>query len=95
MLKKENTKSYFVMDENIKSKEYDNFNHVDIANNITSIIKNDKYKTPYNITLIAKWGVGKSGIINIIEEDLEREKTLAKESKYKVTIINVWRHENL
>ena len=76
------------MDTRLKNEGMDQFGHKDIADNIINLIKNDTYQAPYNIALIGKWGLGKSSILKIIEDDLEKEK-----DTYKVIPINAWKYE--
>ena len=71
-MKKVVQKDYYVMDERLSSKEMDRFGHKDIADNILNLIKNQKYKTPYNIALIGKWGLGKSSILKLVEEEIKK-----------------------
>lgn len=88
-MKKVVQKDYYVMDERLSSKEMDRFGHKDIADNILNLIKNKKYKTPYNIALIGKWGLGKSSILKLVEEEIKK----ANSKNIKMITINAWKYE--
>lgn len=87
-LKKDKQKNYYVMDECLKKRDMDKFGHKEIADNIINLIKNNKYQAPYNIALIGKWGLGKSSILKMVENDLNSDK-----DKYDVILINAWKYE--
>ncbi len=87
-LKKKEQKNYYVMDECLKKRDMDQFGHKEIADNIINLIKNNKYQAPYNIALIGKWGLGKSSILKMVENDLNSDK-----DKYDVILINAWKYE--
>ena len=87
-MKKRKCKNYYVMDECLKKRDMDQFGHQEIANNILNLIINNKYHAPYNIALIGKWGLGKSSILKILEDDIKKEQT-----DFKVISINAWKYE--
>ncbi|RGS63164.1 hypothetical protein DWX81_16125 [Roseburia inulinivorans] len=47
----------------------------------------DNNRTPYNIAVIGKWGLGKSSLINMVKSELENK------ADYKVIQINAWKYE--
>ncbi len=62
------------------------FGHIDIAENLKQIILN--CPTPFTIGLFAKWGTGKTTIINLLRESLKQE------SKFiAVANVDTWKYE--
>lgn len=88
-MKKNTAKNYYVMDACLENPSMDKFRHKEISDSIFNLITNDKYPTPYNIALIGKWGLGKSSILKILEDNLKKEN-----KKYKVISINAWKYES-
>lgn len=64
----------------------DEFRHEDIAKNVINIIENER--TPYNIALVGRWGIGKSSLSNMIKRHLEKNP-----EEYIVEEINAWKYE--
>ena len=54
-----------------------------------NLIKNKKYKAPYNIALIGKWGLGKSSILKLVEEEIKQDSS----QNIKMITINAWKYE--
>ena len=77
------------MDEKLSDKQMDQFGHKNIADNILNLIKNKKYKAPYNIALIGKWGLGKSSILKLVEEEIKQDSS----QNIKMITINAWKYE--
>lgn len=88
-MKKNSKKNYYVMDARLENQNEDEFRHKEISDCILNLITNNDYQTPYNIALIGKWGLGKSSILNILEESLKKEN-----KNYKVILINAWKYES-
>ena len=78
-------KKYFLTDSELENVNGDFFNTNDLKKNIFKILENNK--TPYNIAVIGKWGLGKSSLINMVKSELENK------SGYKVIQINAWKYE--
>lgn len=79
-------KKYFLKDATLKSIDDDQFRYQDFANNLRKIIECNK--TPFNIAIIGKWGLGKSSLINMALTSLRK-----KEDEYLVCDINAWKYE--
>ena len=60
------------------------FGHIGIAENLKKVIL--KCPTPFTIGLFAKWGTGKTTIINILGKKL-------RETKIAHVVFDVWKHE--
>ena len=88
-MKKNSKNNYYVMDAHLENQKEDEFRHKEISDCILNLITNTNYPTPYNIALIGKWGLGKSSILNILEECLKKE-----DKNYKVILINAWKYES-
>ncbi len=88
-MKKSSKNNYYVMDARLENQNEDEFRHKEISDCILNLITNNDYPTPYNIALIGKWGLGKSSILNILEESLKKEN-----KNYKVILINAWKYES-
>ena len=78
-------KKYFLLDAELENAGGDFFNSNDFKKNIFKILDNNK--TPYNIAVIGKWGLGKSSLINMVKSELENKQG------YKVIQINAWKYE--
>lgn len=78
-------KNYFLMDAELENTKGDFFNSNDFKKNIFKILDNNR--TPYNIAVIGKWGLGKSSLINMVKSELENK------ADYKVIQINAWKYE--
>jgi len=83
-MKKKN-QNYFIQDAVLINSDEDFFRHKDLSKNIANVINNDNYKTPYNIALIGKWGLGKSSLLKFIEPQISK--------KCEVFTINAWKYE--
>ena len=64
-------KKYFLLDAELENAGGDFFNSNDFKKNIFKILDNNK--TPYNIAVIGKWGLGKSSLINMVKSELENK----------------------
>ena len=60
------------------------FGHISIAENLKKIIL--KCPTPFTIGLFAKWGTGKTTIINLLGKKL-------RQTKIACVVFDVWKHE--
>ena len=80
-------KNYFIKDEALKSVDQDSFGHVDIANNIKNMI--EYTDAPFNVSIIGKWGMGKSSLINMLKKVLEQDQT----DVYMIQEINAWKYQ--
>lgn len=80
-------KDYYVMDEILTDSSKDKFGHEEIANNIINLVTNNRYKSPYNIALIGKWGLGKTSILKLVQEKISQEKNM------RIIFINAWKYE--
>lgn len=88
-MKKNSKNNYYVMDARLENQNEDEFRHKEISDCMLNLITNNDYPTPYNIALIGKWGLGKSSILNILEECLKKE-----DKNYKVILMNAWKYES-
>lgn len=79
-------KKYFLKDATLKSIDDDQFRYQDFANNLRKIIECNK--TPFNIAIVGKWGLGKSSLINMAIAPLRK-----KDNEYLVCDINAWKYE--
>lgn len=79
-------KKYFLKDATLKNVDDDQFRYQDFANNLRKIIECNK--TPFNIAIVGKWGLGKSSLINMALAPLRK-----KEEEYLVCDINAWKYE--
>lgn len=62
-----------LLDEPISDINNDEFGHRHYAELLYSLIVDNKYRLPYNIGLLGKWGVGKSSIKSMCQEKLLKE----------------------
>jgi len=62
---------YFIKDEVLKSIEGDEFGHKNFALVLKNII--NRQKTPLNIGIFGKWGVGKSSIVSLYKRLIEKK----------------------
>jgi KAP family P-loop domain len=77
----------FYQDNPIRYAKEDILGYKYIVDNLVYILKNS-IKTPINIGLYGKWGVGKSSILYLLEERLQQEDDLSM--KFKFVYIDVW-----
>lgn len=84
-IKEKKPKYLFSPDEPITDSKYDVFDHRYFVNILMYIMIN--CTTPINIALYGKWGVGKSTILNFLDERIKQE----YEKKFKLAIIDVWK----
>jgi predicted KAP-like P-loop ATPase len=76
---------HILVDKPLENGDEDRFGHRDIAVSLLKIVK--QAPRPFNIGLYGQWGVGKSTICKIIQEDLE------KDSDYEVVYFDTWKYE--
>lgn len=76
----------FLTDHSIESESEDEFGHVTLVNRILSFL--ETCKTHLNIGLYGKWGVGKTGILNVLQEKLAKEPL---KSRYDYLYIDTWK----
>lgn len=76
-------KNYFLQDSELHDSDEDYFRHLDVAENITKIIRNTT--PPFNIAVIGKWGLGKSSLINLATKEFEEDNIVIN--------INAWKYE--
>lgn len=81
-----NNGDYFVKDSEVQSSAKDEFRHIDIANNIISLIESEE--TPFNIAVVGRWGIGKSSLTKMVRQHFEKKK-----DEYVVEEINAWKYE--
>ena len=79
-------KKYFLKDATLKNEDGDQFRYQDFANNLRKIVECNK--TPFNIAIVGKWGLGKSSLINMALAPLSK-----KEDEYLICDINAWKYE--
>jgi hypothetical protein len=85
MLPIKNNGKYFVKDTELLPTQKDEFGHEDIAKNIINIVENEK--SPFNIAIVGKWGLGKSSLIKIVTA------YFSTQNNYVVEEINAWKYE--
>ena len=78
-------KKYFIKDDALENTNSDFFGHMDFAQNIINIINTQE--PSYNIAVLGKWGLGKSSLVNFVENFFNKDK------KYKFITINAWKYE--
>lgn len=74
-----------IADAPLKPGELDKFGYLDIADNLTTLIK--EAPNPFTFGLYGQWGVGKSTICKLIEKALE------KNEEFKVFYFDTWKYE--
>ncbi|MGH9921296.1 MAG: KAP family P-loop NTPase fold protein, partial [Nitrososphaerales archaeon] len=84
---KEANKLHFAPDSPIASATEDLFRHLDFVDVLEYAIEHTE--TPLNIALYGRWGVGKSSILNLLQERLEKKEELNK--KYQYAYIDAWK----
>ncbi len=85
MTKNKDTEFKILKDEPLTKKEADRFGYVDIANNITNLIL--RIEPPFTIGLYGKWGIGKTSICRLLEENLREN------PQYKIFYFDAWKYE--
>lgn len=71
----------------LKHEKDDLFHHSDFVDVLEDVIEHSE--TPLNIALYGRWGVGKSTIVNFLEERISTKQDLKK--KYDFVNIDAWR----
>lgn len=73
------------MDDPIRTESEDKFGHIVLAKRLLSYIE----ATPgrFNIGLFGKWGVGKTGILRLLEEQLKSERL---RKRYDYIYVDAW-----
>ena len=61
-----------VDDRSLEAFDADRFGHGDFVRELTGVVS--KTETPVNIALFGPWGSGKSGIANLLEKELPKDK---------------------
>lgn len=84
--KTESTRKY-LHDKVLNNIDQDRFGHKDLSNELLEII--NEQDTPLNIGIFGKWGVGKSSIVSLLEDNIGNS-----ESSWKFIKTNVWKYEN-
>lgn len=64
----------YYRDNALTSKEGDQFQHKHYVSVLKDILL--KSQTPINVGLYGKWGVGKSSIVHMLEEEIKNDKEL-------------------
>lgn len=72
----------YLEDQPILSEEKDKFNYINFIDTIEDILDNSP--SPINIGLFGKWGVGKSSILNLLDERLKARNDI------KFIVIDAW-----
>ena len=63
--------------------ETDKLDHATYAENLTEILSDPKTQTPMTVGLFAKWGRGKSSMIELIEEWVDKHNNQIKQAEEK------------
>lgn len=79
------SKSNLLKDIPLTKREADRFSYIDIADNITEIIKS--IKPPFTIGIYGKWGSGKTSICKLVEKNIK------KEPNFKTFYFDIWKYE--
>ena len=74
-----------LVDKPLEDGEKDRFGHREISNSLLKIIK--KSPRPFNIGVYGQWGVGKSTICKLVQNELEQD------DDYKVIYFDTWKYE--
>lgn len=77
----------FTPDTALKHEKEDLFHHKDFVDTIEYVIEHAE--TPLNIALYGRWGVGKSTILNFLEERMSAKEELKK--KYQYVYVDAWK----
>lgn len=79
-------KKYFLKDATLNNVDDDQFRYQDFSNNLRKIIECNK--SPFNIAIVGKWGLGKTSLINMALAPLRNRK-----KDYLICNINAWKYE--
>ena len=82
--KTESVKSDYRNDKSLTSSTGDQFKHFHYVRVLLDVL--EKCQTPFNIGLYGKWGVGKSSIVHMLREKIEKEKS----DEYKYVEVDAW-----
>jgi len=77
----------FLTDRPIDSSKDDEFNYAVFVDQLEKIVEN--CETPANIGLFGKWGVGKTSILNLLEERIQNRRELKESFDY--VRIDAWK----
>ena len=83
----------YLDDKAVDNAEEDKFGHLNLAKQISEIIKEQSSDLPVNIGLFGKWGVGKSSVVELLEKNV-----LAKEIEdgdFRFISVNVWKYQSV
>ena len=83
----------FLNDNSINQAADDHFGHVYIAKQIGEIINEENSGHPINIGLFGKWGVGKSSIVELLENLVLKEQI--NNEKLKFIKVNIWKYHSV
>lgn len=86
-MQKKVNKKYYAFDKKLTNLSDDFFKHNDLSDNVCDLIENKNYDSSFNIALIGKWGIGKSSLLNFVEQRLK------KDEYNNVYTINAWKYE--
>lgn len=76
---------FFIRDFALENASEDYFGHNDFARNVTNILETQS--SPYNIAIIGKWGLGKSSLVNFVEQ------SICEKKDFEFISINAWKYE--
>lgn len=80
----------FTPDISLKHEKEDLFHHSDFVDVLEYVIENsDTPDTSLNVALYGRWGVGKSTILNFLEERVNTKENL--QNKYQFVNIDAWK----
>ncbi len=80
--------NYFLTDKALEHSNQDEFDHKSYTTLLEQIIR--KQQTPFNIGVFGKWGVGKSSIVNLLRERLEKD---IKRKSFHFIEMKVWKYD--
>lgn len=84
-------KVHMFYDEPIEEISRDRFAYNTYVEALLKLIKNSMdNKRSFNIGLFGKWGVGKTSIINLLREQISKDKEIKDE--VKMVVFNVWKY---
>jgi hypothetical protein len=84
--KAENINAGMFIDEPLESLSADKFGHKHYINVLKDLIST--CHTPFNIGLFGRWGVGKTTILSLLKQEIDKEK------QYKTISFNAWKYSN-
>ncbi|QNN42614.1 KAP family P-loop NTPase fold protein [Pedobacter roseus] len=83
----------YLDDKAVDDAADDKFGHLNLAKQISEIIKEQTTDLPINIGLFGKWGVGKSTVIELLEKNV-LAKDIANEDICFIRV-NVWKYHSV